>query len=113
MSDDSSTVQEEDAVVETVLDGTNEDVLRLLRERPFCAGLAREIQSVKEGLKSIEEKPAPPFIVESIMNKKKDPFFSGLQDLPVEWYKNPYILSFRFCNGDVFFYFLIVFFLKF
>ena len=83
MSDDSSAVNDEDAVVKTVLDGTDEDILRLLRERPFSAGLAREIQSVKEGLRSIEEDPAPPFIIESIINKKNDPFFSRLQDLPV------------------------------
>ena len=113
MSDDSSTVQEEDAVVETVLDGTNEDVLRLLRERPFCAGLAREIQSVKEGLKSIEDEPPPPFVIESIIKKNYHPFFPRLGDLPLEWYKNPYILTFGCVMAIVFFYFFIVFYLKF
>ena len=113
MSDDSSAVHDEDAVVETVLDGNSEDMLELFRKCPSCADFARDIQSVKEGLKSIEEDPAPPFIVESIINKKNDPFFSRLQDLPVEWFKSPYVLSFGFVMVIVFLYFLIVFLLKF
>jgi hypothetical protein len=113
MRNETGPFPDEDAVVETILEGNDEDLLRLIREQPSRAGFAQDVQSVKEGLKSIVDEPPPPFVIESIIKKNYYPFFPRLGDLPLEWYKNPYILAFGCVMAIVFFYFFIVFYLKF
>jgi|GEM_PF-2467624 hypothetical protein len=113
MRNESVPIPNEDAVVETILQGTDEDILRLLQEHPSCTDFARDVQSVKDGLKSIEEQQPPPLLLKSIITSRNNHLFSWLQDLPLEWYRNPYILSFGFVMATVFFYLFIVFFLKF
>ncbi len=112
MKDESSTLPNEDAAIETVLEGNDDDVLELLRQQPSLTGFVKDIQSVKEGLKSIEEEEAPSLVIEKIIQKKRRNFFSWLQDLPLEWYKNPFILTFGFVMATIFFYFLIIYLLK-
>jgi hypothetical protein len=113
MKDETGINPEEDTIVQTILDGNDEDIFSLIREEPSRAGFVQDVQSVKEGLKSIEDEQPPPFVIESIIKKSYHPFFSRLGDLPIEWHKNPYILSFGFVMAIVFFYFFTVFFLKF
>jgi hypothetical protein len=101
--------QKEDHLIDTILDGSNEDIGKILREEPACADFVRDIQSLKDGLQSIEEEPAPAISIEKIIRKNDRPLFARLQELPLEWYKNPYILSFGFLMAVICFYFLLVF----
>jgi hypothetical protein len=112
MKDKADTVHSEDAVIEAVLEGNDEDLLKILRERPSYADFARDIQSVKQGLKSIEEEEPPAILMQNIISKNCHPLFSRLQDLPFEWYKNPYLLSFGCVMAIIFFYLLLMIFLK-
>jgi hypothetical protein len=112
MKDKAGVVENEDVVIDTVLKGDDKDILKLLREQPSYSDFMRDIQSVKEGLKSIEEEEPPAFLVENIIKKNGRPLFSRLQDLPLLWYKSPYLLSFCFVMAIVFFYLFLEFFLK-
>ena len=111
MNDKTSPIRDEDLVVATIFEGSDEDIHKLLSEEPACSEFVHDIQSVKEGLQSIEEEPAPAIDIEKIIKKNNRPLFARLQDLPLEWYKNPYILSFGLLMAIICVYFLIVFFL--
>jgi hypothetical protein len=106
-------VPDEERVIESVLEGKDEDFLKLLAQQPSLINLANDVKSISEGLKSIEDKEPPPLSVKNIPEIKRYPFFSWLQDLPLEWYKNPYILSFGFVMAIVFLCFFMIVLLKF
>ena len=112
MNDEPAAGQNEDLLVETILDGDEEAVSRLVKRHPSFSEFAREVRSVTEGLRAIEDEPPPPLPIEKIMKSTNRPF-SWLQDLPLEWYKNPYVLSFGFIVAIIFFYFCLVFVMKF
>jgi hypothetical protein len=111
MNHKTDTALNEDLVIEAVLEGCDEDLLKIFQEQPSYSDFARDIQSVKQGLKSIEEEEPPAFPIQSIIAKNSRPLFSRLQDLPFEWYKNPYLLSFGCVMAIIFFYLFLVFFL--
>jgi hypothetical protein len=111
MNDEPAAPQNEDVLVETILDGDEEAVSRLVKRHPSFSEFAREVRSVTEGLKAIEEEPPPPLPIEKIMKSTNRPF-SWLQDLPLEWYKNPFVLSFGFIVAIIFFYFCLIFVVK-
>jgi len=113
MSDATGSVTDEDVVVQAILEGSGEQLKEFLRTRPSFAPLVREVQSVADGLRSIEDAPPPSFPIEHIIRKNDRPLFAWLQDLPLQWYKNPYILSFSFVLAIIFFYFFIVYLLGF
>ena len=112
MNDGPTAPQNEDVLVETILNGDEEAVSRLIDRHPSFSDFAREVQSVTKGLKAIEDEPPPPLPLEKIMKSSGRPF-AWLQDLPLEWYKNPFVLSFGFIVAIIFFYFCLVFVMKF
>jgi hypothetical protein len=112
MNDKTDTTLSEDAVIEAVFEGDEEDLLNILREQPSYSDFAQDIQSVKQGLKSLEGEEPPAFLIKNFISKNSRPLFSKLQDLPFEWYKNPYLLSFGCVMAIIFFYLFLMFFLK-
>ncbi len=108
MKNDSVSLPDENTVVETVLEGSDGDIARLLREQPSLSDFAADIKTIKEGLESIEDEEPPPFSLEKKPPKNDRHLFSQLQDLPLEWYKNPYILTFGFVLAVLFFYFCFI-----
>lgn len=112
MNDEPRIALDEDAIVEAVLEGSADKRLRLLSRQPEYMDFARDIQTLTEGLKSIEDEQPPPFAMKKIIGKNDRFLFSWLTGLPLEWYKNPFILSFGFVLAVIFFYFFMVFFLK-
>ena len=113
MKNESLPLPDENIAVETVLDGTDEDIGTLLKEQPSLAEFVQDVQSIKEGLKSIEDEEPPPFCIDINKRKKDRSLFSRLQNLPLDWYKNPYILTFGFVMAIILFYFCIVILLEF
>jgi hypothetical protein len=108
MNNNSVSLPDENLVVETVLEGDENDISRLLREQPSLSDFAADVKTIKEGLESLEEEEPPPFSLEKKTPKKAPHLFSSLQDLPLEWYKNPYILTFGFVLAVLFFYFCFI-----
>jgi hypothetical protein len=108
MRNDPVSCPDESAVVETAFDGTDDEVAELLREQPQLADLVQDVKSIKKGLESLEDEEPPPFSLEKKAHKNDRRLFSMLQDLPLEWYKNPYILSFGFVLAVLFFYFCYI-----
>jgi hypothetical protein len=109
VNNEKNPIQDEDRLIETILNGNDDAVGSLLQKEPGCAQFVHDILSVKEGLQLIEEEPAPAIDIEKIIRKNNRPPFSRLQDLPLEWFKNPYILSFGFIMAVICIYFLIIF----
>jgi hypothetical protein len=108
MKNNQVAVPDEDAAIETVLKGSGDDIAKLLSEQPSLADFVKDVQAVKEGLESIEDGEPPPFSLEKKAEKGDRRLFSRLQDLPLEWYKNPYILTFGFLLAVLFFYFCYI-----
>jgi hypothetical protein len=104
---------DEEKIIEAILDGNDKAARDLEKQEPSLKNLIGEVKSVTDGLKSIEEVEPPPLPTRTIFNKKETRQFSWLQNLPLEWYKNPYILSFGFLMAIIFFYFLIAVIVKF
>ena len=113
MKNESLPLPDENVAVETILEGSEEAIGKLLNEQPSLADFVQDVQSIKEGLKSIEDEEPPPFSLDKKKSKDDRRLFSRLQDLPLEWYRNPYILSFGFVMAVLFFYFMIALLLKF
>jgi hypothetical protein len=108
MRNDPVSLPEEDVVVETAFEGNDDDIAKLLKEQPQLADLVQDVKSIREGLESLEDEEPPPFSLEKKAHKNDRRLFSMLQDLPLEWYKNPYILTFGFILAVLFFYFCFI-----
>jgi hypothetical protein len=102
--------QDENDAVATVLDGDVEDLAKLLAKQPSLSAFVKDIQAVKEGLNSIEDIEAPPMSLRKKTSKRDRRFFASIENFPVEWYKNPYILSFGLVMAILFFYFCLIYF---
>jgi hypothetical protein len=106
-------VPDEEALVEKVLSGKIDELLPHLQECPDCAGIVKEIQEVKNGLSAIEDEEPPPMRLEKVLTKKQKPLITPwIQDLPSEWYRNPFVLTFGFLMFVLVIYVLVVFVFK-
>jgi hypothetical protein len=106
-------VPDEEALIEKVLSGKVDELLPHLEECPDCARFVKEIQEVKNGLAAIEDEEPPPMHMEKILSKKQKPLITPwIQDLPSEWYRNPFVLTFGFLMFVLVIYMLVVFVFK-
>ena len=106
-------VPDEEALIEKVLSGKVDELLPHLQECPDCARFVKEIQEVKNGLSSIEDEEPPPIRMEKVLTKKQKPLITPwIQDLPSEWYRNPFVLTFGFLMTLLVLYVLVVFVFK-
>jgi hypothetical protein len=112
MKNELISLPDENAVIETILEENDEAVDKLLEKQPALTEFAREVKSIKEGLQSIEDEDPPPLCLEKKTTQKDRHLFAKIEDLPLEWYKNPYILSFGFLMAIICLYFCIVLLLK-
>ena len=104
---------DEEALIEKVMSGKTDELLPHLRECPDCARFVKEIQEVKTGLSSIEDEEPPPLRLDKAKKKSPLPLVTPwIQDLPHEWYRNPFILSFGFLMVVLVLYVLVVFVFK-
>jgi hypothetical protein len=105
----STELQDEQELIESVLQGKSDDVQRLVRKFPEAAGLASDIEDLKQGLCAIEDEE-PPLHSGIFLKKQNASRIPGwISTLPSDWYLNPFVL----CLGMVallwFLYILIVF----
>lgn len=106
-------VPDEEALIEKVLSGKVDELLPHLEECPDCAGFVKEIQELKNGLAAIEDEEPPPMRMEIVIKKKQIPLITPwIQDLPNEWYRNPFVLSFGLLIFVLVIYILVVFVFK-
>jgi hypothetical protein len=113
MNDKQVHVPDEEALIEKVLSGKTDDLLPHLKECPDCARFVKEIQELKNGLSAIEDEEPPPMRMEKAKKKAQIPLITPwIQDLPSEWYRNPFVLTFGFLMALLIFYVLVVFVFK-
>jgi hypothetical protein len=88
----STKMQDEQTLIDSVLQGKTDDVKRHVQQFPESAGLVRDIEDLKQGLRAIDDEE-PPLHGEVFLKKQKaSPFPRLLSLLPTDWYLNPFIL---------------------
>jgi hypothetical protein len=106
-------VPDEDALIESVLEGKVDDMLQHLEQCPSCAEIVKDIQAVTQGLQAIESEEPPRLSMEQFSpgreNKKQ---VSWLETLACGWYRNPVVLSVGFVVFIVCMYILIAYVFK-
>ncbi len=103
-------VHNEEALIESVLSGKSSDVLPGVAECPECADLVEDIRKLTNGLSSIEDEEPPPLHLDETLKKKPRPLLTPwIQDLPSNWYRNPFVLSFGFMLFVLLIYILLAF----
>jgi hypothetical protein len=106
-------VHDEEALIEKVLAGKAAELPPDQKDCPSCADIVKDIQKLKNGLSSIEDEEPPPLHLDEILKKKPKPLITPwIQDLPVDWYRNPFIMSFGFLMVVLVIYVLMVFVFK-
>jgi hypothetical protein len=104
---------DEDAIIEKVLAGSTEDLDRHLFGCPECADFIKDIQTLKTGLASIEDEEPPPFHPDQIRkNEPRKPGMPWIQDIPLELFSNPFVLTFGFFLFALVMYILFAFVFK-
>lgn len=106
-------VHDEEALIEGVLSGKADALTPNTDECPECAELVKDVQKLKNGLASIEDEEPPALHMGEILQKKSKPLLTPwIQDLPGDWYRNPFVLSFGFLMFVLVVYVLVAFVFK-
>jgi|WetSurMetagenome_2_1015567.scaffolds.fasta_scaffold126071_2 hypothetical protein len=106
-------VHDEESLIESALSARPDAPLPGVSGCPECEKLASDVQRLKNGLASIEDEEPPSLSLDEIFRKKKKPsLIPWIQDLPADWYRNPFALTFGFLMFVVALYLLVVFVFK-
>lgn len=106
-------VHDEEALVESVLSAATDAPLPGVAGCPECEKFVGEVRKLKAGLASIEDEEPPTLHLDEILKKKpRPPLIPWIQDLPGDWYRNPFVLSFGFLMFVLAIYVLVVFVFK-
>jgi hypothetical protein len=103
-------VHNEEAIIESVLSGKSSGALPGVAECPECTDLVKDVRKLAHGLSSIEDEDPPPLNLNETLKKKPQPLLTPwIQDLPSNWYRNPFVLSFGFVMFVLLVYILVAF----
>jgi hypothetical protein len=103
-------VHDEEALIESILSGAADPLPPGQDDCPECAAIVKDVRKLKNGLASIEDEEPPQLHMEEILQRRTKPLLTPwIQDLPGDWYRNPFVMSFGFLMFVLIIYFLTVF----